>query len=303
MKQTFYAEEDETLFFGLIVMAMDAALLASSRCTLHVVNAQVEPGQLPPHFMHAQPFCATGPYKALLLRSLCSSSSTHTATRCRSRAQQGAESSAAAATSVEGNSANRRSSPLTRGGTLRGEKATGKDPGLAVLGKAPVRSGSFEDARWKHGTWDLSNFTTTKGNIDWDAVIDAEVLRRKWLEEKPEVSLNEDPVVFQISAIPWWAWVRRFHLPEAELLNGRAAMVGFVMGYLIDALTGMGLVEQTSSFAGKLLLLVCVLGIMLVRTNKDVENLKQLAHEWNFYDKQWQATWQDEQVPTFKELK
>ena len=23
-----------------------------------------------------------------------------------------------------------------------------------------------------------------------------------------------------------WAWVRRFHLPEAEKLNGRAAMVG-----------------------------------------------------------------------------
>lgn len=23
--------------------------------------------------------------------------------------------------------------------------------------------------------------------------------------------------------VPWWAWVKRFHLPQAELINGRAA--------------------------------------------------------------------------------
>jgi hypothetical protein len=47
------------------------------------------------------------------------------------------------------------------------------------------------------------------------------VVRRKWLEENPESSKNEDPVVFDTSTIPWWAWVKRFHLPEAELLNGK----------------------------------------------------------------------------------
>lgn len=47
-----------------------------------------------------------------------------------------------------------------------------------------------------------------------------EVVRRKWLEANPEASSNDDPVVFETSTIPWWAWVKRFHLPEAELLNG-----------------------------------------------------------------------------------
>lgn len=47
-----------------------------------------------------------------------------------------------------------------------------------------------------------------------------EVRRRKWLEDNPESSSNDDPVVFDTSIIPWWAWIKRFHLPEAELLNG-----------------------------------------------------------------------------------
>lgn len=192
---------------------------------------------------------------------------------------------------------NRRPSPLERGGTLSGNQAAGKDPGLAALGKSVAKlafSGSFEDARWKNGTWDLQQFTRD-GKVDWDAVIDAEVLRRKWLEENPEASKNDDPVVFETSTIPWWAWVKRFHLPEAELLNGRAAMIGFFLGYVVDSLTGAGLVDQTSNFFGKLLLLISVLGVLFVRKNEDVENLKQLVKEWNFYDKQWQATWQEEQ--------
>ena len=32
------------------------------------------------------------------------------------------------------------------------------------------------------------------------------------------------PAQFDTSVIPWWAWVRRFHLPEAEQINGRAAV-------------------------------------------------------------------------------
>ena len=45
-------------------------------------------------------------------------------------------------------------------------------------------------------------------------VIDAEMARRKLLEESPIASTQEEPVLFDTSEIPWWAWVRRFHLPE-----------------------------------------------------------------------------------------
>jgi hypothetical protein len=51
-------------------------------------------------------------------------------------------------------------------------------------------------------------------------VVLAEVVRRKLLEANPVSSNNEEPVVFDTSIVPWWAWVKRFHLPEAELLNG-----------------------------------------------------------------------------------
>ncbi len=40
--------------------------------------------------------------------------------------------------------------------------------------------------------------------------------RRKLLEESPIPSTNEEPVLFDTSEIPWWAWVRRFHLPEVS---------------------------------------------------------------------------------------
>ncbi|KAI5076581.1 hypothetical protein GOP47_0008646 [Adiantum capillus-veneris] len=253
------------------------------------------------HFSCTKPLCATlGVRKALLWNSRASGSIGTHIVNCT---QNGVES-LATAVPEQGYVPNRRSSPLTRGGTLRGDKAAGRDPGLAVLGKVPARFGSFQDERWRHGTWDLSKFRTANRNVDWDAVIDAEVLRRKWLEEKPEASLNEDPVIFRMAVIPWWAWVRRFHLPEAELVNGRAAMVGFVVGFLVDALTGMGFVDQTGSSFGKFLLLVCVPGVMLIRRIEDVEGLKQLTQEWSFYRKQWQSAWQDEEArPVSKEEK
>lgn len=47
-----------------------------------------------------------------------------------------------------------------------------------------------------------------------------EAKRRKWLEENPETTSNDEPVLFDTSIIPWWAWIKRYHLPEAELLNG-----------------------------------------------------------------------------------
>ena len=47
-------------------------------------------------------------------------------------------------------------------------------------------------------------------------VIDAEMARRKILEESPIPSTNEEPVFFDTAEIPWWAWVRRLHLPEVR---------------------------------------------------------------------------------------
>ncbi|XP_027359955.1 light-harvesting complex-like protein 3 isotype 1, chloroplastic [Abrus precatorius] len=133
---------------------------------------------------------------------------------------------------------------------------------------------AFEDPRWLGGTWDLTQFQKN-GNPDWDAVIDAGQ-RRKWLEDNPESSSNDKPIVFDTTIIPWWAWMRRLHLPEAELLNGRAAMIGFFMAYLVDSLTGGGGVDQMSNFFCKILLFIAVAGVVLVRKNEDIETLKKL---------------------------
>ncbi|KAL3499734.1 hypothetical protein ACH5RR_038827 [Cinchona calisaya] len=151
---------------------------------------------------------------------------------------------------------------------------------------------AFQDSRWINGTWDLTQFQKD-GETGWDAVIDAEARRRKWLENNPESSSNEDPVVFDTSIIPWWAWIKRYHLPEAELLNGRAAMIGFFSAYLVDSLTGVGLVNQMGNFFCKTLLFVAVVGVLVIRKNEDIETVKKLLEESTFYDKQWQATWQD----------
>ncbi|KAH8521368.1 hypothetical protein H0E87_002420 [Populus deltoides] len=164
---------------------------------------------------------------------------------------------------------------------------------VAPGGGVEVEVSKFEDPRWISGTWDLKQFEKD-GKTDWDAVIDAEVRRRKWLEGNPESSSNDDPVVFDTSIIPWWAWMKRFHLPEAELLNGRAAMIGFFMAYLVDSLTGVGVVDQMGNFFCKTLLFVAVVGVLLIRKNEDLETIKTLLEETTFYDRQWQATWQDE---------
>ncbi|KAK7330828.1 hypothetical protein VNO77_25032 [Canavalia gladiata] len=157
----------------------------------------------------------------------------------------------------------------------------------------------FVNPKWIGGTWDLKQFQKN-GSTDWNAVIDAEARRRKWLEDNPESSSNDNPVVFDTSIIPWWAWMKRFHLPEAELLNGRAAMIGFFMAYLVDSLTGVGLVDQMGNFFCKTLLFISVVGVLLIRKNEDLENLKKLFDETTLYDKQWQATWQDENSSTSK---
>ncbi|KAK1303448.1 hypothetical protein QJS10_CPB11g00249 [Acorus calamus] len=156
-----------------------------------------------------------------------------------------------------------------------------------------VKPPKLKDPKWVGGTWDLKQFVKG-GATDWDAVIDAEARRRKWLQDNPESSSNEDPVLFDTSIIPWWSWVKRYHLPEAELLNGRAAMIGFFMAYMVDGLTGVGLVDQMGNFFCKTLLFIVVVGVLTIRKKEDIETVKKLLEEITFYDKQWQATWQDE---------
>lgn len=78
------------------------------------------------------------------------------------------------------------------------------------------------------------------------------------------------------------------------LYIGRAAMVGFFMAYVVDALTGVGVVGQTGNFICKAGLLATVIGIILFSRTDDFDNLKKLADEATFYDKQWQASWQEE---------
>lgn len=155
----------------------------------------------------------------------------------------------------------------------------------------------FDDRRWKNGTWDLNMFVKN-GKMDWDGVIVAEARRRKFLELYPEVATTQDPVVFRSSIIPWWAWIMHSHLPEAELLNGRAAMVGFFAAYIVDVLTGLDLVGQTGNFICKAGLFLTVVGIILFRRKEDLANIQKLADEASFYDKQWQASWQDQESGT-----
>lgn len=178
--------------------------------------------------------------------------------------------------------------------------SNGSAPVASTGAPAPETVKKFQDPRWVSGTWDLNQFKKD-GETHWDSVIDAEVRRRKWLEDNPESSSNEEPVLFDTSIIPWWAWMKRFHLPEAELLNGRAAMVGFFMAYFVDSLTGVGLVDQMGNFFCKTLLFIAVAGVLLIRKNEDIETVKKLIEESTFYDKQWQASWNDESSSSSKD--
>ncbi|XP_074374543.1 light-harvesting complex-like protein 3 isotype 1, chloroplastic [Apium graveolens] len=139
----------------------------------------------------------------------------------------------------------------------------------------------FFDARWKEGTWDLNMFVN-KGKMDWDSVISAEARRRKFVQVHPAVSTNESPVLFKTSIIPWWAWVTHFHLPQAELLNGRAAMIGFFMGYIVDVLTGLNVVSQTGNFICKAGLFVTIIGILVFRRSNDRKLKKMESPKLSF---------------------
>mmetsp|Transcript_40166 Transcript_40166/g.101625 ORF Transcript_40166/g.101625 Transcript_40166/m.101625 type:complete len:243 (-) Transcript_40166:436-1164(-) len=203
----------------------------------------------------------------------------------------------------------KRVSPLEKGGTLKGEAALGKDAAAATKATTKasgtflsLRDGRFVDDRWVEGTWDLAQFpTTSDGETDWDVVIDAEMARRKMLEDTPIASLNEDPVFFDTGVIPWTAWVKRFHLPVAEKVNGRAAMLGYVMALFVDQLSGTGIADQQNSFLGKVLLHVVIFGCLFVRETADLDKVKGLIDEATFYDKQWSATWDGTDRPSEKE--
>ncbi|GFP87040.1 hypothetical protein PHJA_000847800 [Phtheirospermum japonicum] len=80
---------------------------------------------------------------------------------------------------------------------------------------------------------------------------------------------------------------------DAVIVAGRAAMVGFFMAYIVDALTGVGVVGQTGNFICKAALFFTIIGVLVFRRKEDVENIRKLADEATFYDKQWQASWQD----------
>ena len=71
-------------------------------------------------------------------------------------------------------------------------------------------------------------------------------------------------------------------------------MIGFFMAYFVDSLTGVGLVDQMGNFFCKTLLLIAVSGVLLIRRSEDIETLKKLLDETTLYDKQWQATWQED---------
>ncbi len=78
-------------------------------------------------------------------------------------------------------------------------------------------------------------------------------------------------------------------------------MIGFATGYLVDALTGAGLVDQTNSFFGKLFMWATFAGVAFVRSTSDLDQYKVLLKEATFYDDQWNATWQNTPRPSEKQ--
>lgn len=72
-------------------------------------------------------------------------------------------------------------------------------------------------------------------------------------------------------------------------------MIGFFMAYVVDVLTGLDVVGQSGNFICKIGLFTAVIGVVVFRQSESLNNLKNLADEATFYDKQWQASWQDQE--------
>ena len=79
-------------------------------------------------------------------------------------------------------------------------------------------------------------------------------------------------------------------MSQAEKLNGRAAMVGYVLALGVDKLTGAGLADQQGSFLGLLALHLTVFAVLLFRTSDSIPAFRNLLEEATFYDRQWAAT-------------
>ncbi|XP_006833079.2 light-harvesting complex-like protein 3 isotype 1, chloroplastic [Amborella trichopoda] len=128
----------------------------------------------------------------------------------------------------------------------------------------------FQDKRWRNGNWDLNMFADKDGKMDWHALIKAEARRRKMLEVNPEPSLNEAPVLFNTSIIPWWAWFTASLQPIKELSNGGSTMVGFFMAYyIVEALRGVGMMGQTiHDMPMNLLFAILVILLLIPQTQK-----------------------------------
>ncbi|GAB5370828.1 hypothetical protein AAMO2058_001526800 [Amorphochlora amoebiformis] len=127
-----------------------------------------------------------------------------------------------------------------------------------------IKDGKFDDYRWKEGTWNIEEFQK-EGKTNWDAIIDAEIARRKLVIDNALPTSASEDVVFNAAEIPWWAWVKRFHLPEAEKLNGRAAMIGYITALWVDQLTKIGIADQHNSLWGRLTVAATVVGIFYYR--------------------------------------
>ena len=154
-----------------------------------------------------------------------------------------------------------------------------------------------------NGTWDFARFVGADGETDWDAVLDAEQARRALLAATPvavpdvTVSGDADVVDFDTNMVPWWVWVKRYHLPVAEKVNGRAAMLGYFLGLLVDRASGVGLAEQQDSFLGGALLYLTIFGCLFIRETAQVKTLQGLLDEATFYDRQWNASWDGVERP------
>ena len=78
-------------------------------------------------------------------------------------------------------------------------------------------------------------------------------------------------------------------------------MLGYFAALIVDSLSGAGLIDQQSSFIGKCLTGITLLGVLLIRNTSDIEKYKGLLDEATFYDKQWNATWEGQVRPSEQE--
>ncbi|KAK7844764.1 light-harvesting complex-like protein 3 isotype 2, partial [Quercus suber] len=99
--------------------------------------------------------------------------------------------------------------------------------------------------------------------------------------------------------------VFRVNVDVAIFFSQRMCGVGVVirdeMGLVVSALS-LDVVGQTGNFICKAELIVIVISVTLLRQTEDFENLKKLVDEATFYDKQWQALWQDQNAGALEQI-